>query len=95
MANKKKPVWREKRGEFPYYRPSWVARLNGCTLEVKEFYGPTIGSEGLDKWWFFAERAKGNGARFHNSLWKYDSWDSREAAQSAAEQYARESPPRA
>lgn len=92
MADKKKPVWREKRGEFPYYRPSWVARLNGWALEVKEVYEPYLNGKGTGRWWFFAEKRRANGADVHSSAWTSTYWKSREAAQVAAEQYARESP---
>lgn len=92
MADKKKPVWREKRGTFPYYRKSWMARLNGWVLEVRDTYDLGVGGVGLGKWCFFADRQEGKGAAVYNSGWTNNYWPTCEEAQSAAEQYAREAP---
>ena len=81
-------VWREKRGEFPYYNPSWVARTHGWALTVQESIKGFSYTERSGWFGFFANHKDG---RVFNSWGEENSkraWRSHEAAQAAAEAWA-------
>jgi hypothetical protein len=79
---RKSPVWREKPGEFPYFEPSWYARVAGWNITVREHRtGWGFDRAHTGRFYFHAHR----GGEVQN----YSDYRSLGAAQRAAENFAR------